>query len=444
MIRAFLLLLLFSIGFSLFGQQTARERYVYTLFEKPGKVKWVKHFKGRIDDINDIAVTLAYDGKNCRGQMVYLRSREQFRLEGTLKNDYLKLQEIDHEEAVSGYLVGQFAEEQILASWSNHNYSIGGDVRLKKLTNDADFPSHCGDNKWMTRYKGKLVNEELELVLLKDSEFELRGVAFFKKENASYIVKGEIDERQNINLKVIDEHDLPKGTIQGTIKASDGFRAAFINANDKKVFTNFKKQESYSIGCMAFADYLSSYDIIYPKTKSQKFNEWIENVSREWVNNCQEYSNDVRKSNNSLAPPLRAALRANAWYDAGFASDKIFSGMLIFSNTWTVGMKGKNVNFDLEKGEEIKFENVFKKDFDHNKYVKNYMNSLTHQYEKYNNFKYRKWLSRQDFPYFNISPEGIVFSTEYSMIFGRQQVTIPYADLKAFLKKKSPVWSLVK
>lgn len=442
--KSCLLFFFIAMFFSLSAQQTVRERYVYTLFDKPGKVKWVKHFKGRMDDFNDIAVTLAYDGKNCRGQLVYLRSREQFRLEGTLKNDYLKLQEIDNEEAVSGFLVGLMQDESIQATWSNHNYSVGSQVVLKKQNNDSDFPTHCGDNKWMARYKGKLLNDEMALTLIKDSEFELRGTAFFKKENATYFVVGEIDEKNNFDLAVFDEHDVPKGKIQGTITEPENFRASFIKTNDRKIFTNFKKVERYNIGCLAYADYLSSYDILYPKTKNQAFNDWLEKMSRDWVNECKAYAKEVHQSNSAMAPPLRSALRANAWYDLEYASDKIFSGILIFSNTWTVGMEGKNINFDLEKGKEIKFEDIFKNDFDYKRYVKNYLNSLTHQYEKYNDFKYRKWLAKQEFPYFNILPEGISFSTDYSMIYGRQQVTIPYSDLRAFLKKKSPVWAFVK
>ena len=68
---------LICIGLSpvAFAQTALPQHAVIQLFEKPHKVQWVKHYKGRIDDLNDIALSLAYDGKQCKGQLTYLRSK---------------------------------------------------------------------------------------------------------------------------------------------------------------------------------------------------------------------------------------------------------------------------------------------------------------------------------------------------------------------------------
>ena len=57
---------------------------------------------------------------------------------------------------------------------------------------------------------------------------------------------------------------------------------------------------------------------------------------------------------------------------------------------------------------------------------------------------FQKWLTTAQFDYFTIRKEGINFISEFNTLFGEQNCTIPYEDLKPYLKESSVVTTLIK
>ena len=171
-------------------------------FENHSKIQWVKHYKGRIDDLNDVSVTLGYDGKDCKGVLIYLRSNTRFDLEGVIENREFYLKELDEGKSIVGYLRGQMKGNTILGTWSNHNQSKGGIIQLEETIKEVKFPSYCGDNKWIRKYNGKLSNQEVEIILQKESITKASGLIYNKKRNQTYTLIGNIDQQDNIELIV--------------------------------------------------------------------------------------------------------------------------------------------------------------------------------------------------------------------------------------------------
>ena len=56
------------------AQKIDAKDYVKSLFENQAEIQWVKHYKGRIDDLNDVAITLGFDGTDCKGRLTCLLS----------------------------------------------------------------------------------------------------------------------------------------------------------------------------------------------------------------------------------------------------------------------------------------------------------------------------------------------------------------------------------
>jgi len=83
-----------------------KDSAILKLFEKPTEVKWVKYFKGRIDDATVVDITLGFDGRSCRGFLVYSKSRIRFNLSGTLDTSGLLLEERDLAKGITGQLKG--------------------------------------------------------------------------------------------------------------------------------------------------------------------------------------------------------------------------------------------------------------------------------------------------------------------------------------------------
>ena len=151
-IKFILLFILFPIFCA--AQKMDTKDNVKAMFENPSDIQWIKHYKGRIDDLNDVSVTLAFDGEDCKGQITYLRSHTEFDLLGKIENRQLLLHEIDNSKKLSGSIIGIITGKIITGNWNNFDGSKGGNLLLTETEKEIDFPSYCGDNKWVRKYNG--------------------------------------------------------------------------------------------------------------------------------------------------------------------------------------------------------------------------------------------------------------------------------------------------
>ena len=444
MIRIFCIV--FSLHFLSFlqAQDSVKDSPLLDFFEKPKKVQWVKHYKGRIDDLNDVAISLAFDGKNCKGELLYLRSKEIFDLVGILKKDKIILQEIDQDQNISGYLKGELKEDKLKLDWSNTTNSIGGRILLNEVAEPFNVPTYCGDNKWIRLYKGLIGREKVELFLHKESSQAVNGTAYFKNKNKTFQVRGFIDAFDNVNLNIKDHFDQLQGKLEGTFDEKQKFNANFLDQSHSQTTCSFYMKNFLLVGCIEYADYSTSYDVLYPKTQNASFNKWVEQLTEEWIKSCKLYSIETKKHYTKMEPALRSAIRANVWCSVDYYSDKLISGMLTFSNTWTSEEENRVINFDLKKNVEINTEDIFKSDFDYRELLRGYLNDQISKHELYKNLDYREWLSKEDFPFFTIRKDGINFSTKFNPIFGQQEVLIPYTRLKGHIRKKSIIVDFLK
>lgn len=438
-----LLLLLMSGLESLQAQRTATEHIVYALFDKPEKVQWLNHYHGRIDGINEVAVTLAFDGKRCRGLLTYLRSKEAIQLQGTLKNNLLDLKEINREGQESGALRGEVSQGKVIAEWTNIEGDIAGILELKKVDQEVKTPSYCGENMWIKSFTGSYVDGIVNLIVQRMEEGQLKGMAYFTSTEETYRIVGEIDEEGDYSIVLQDAEYQRFARFMGTFSEETNQKATFYQDEKKERLLSLKLESNLYMGCQEYADYASTIDITYPKTINAFFNEWMEKEVDRWMNDCKQYAQSVQELNPRQQPLLRSSVRAYGWSDVDYYSKKIISGFVTYDKTWLTQPESYSFNYDLEKGKEIRLEDLFKKDFDVDVFVLEYLHQNQVQSKWFKDPEYRAWLKGKSFPFFTIREEGICFCTAYSNVYGRHELTIPYKVLKPYLKKRSPVDYLV-
>lgn len=430
-----ILLFLFQLSFSQTLEQEIRSR-----FTNPRKVDFLKYYKGRIDHFNDIALVLAHDGQKCKGQLTYLRSKTIFNLEGTIMNQQFLLNELDELGNVTGSLNGEIKGNSIEAEWENLNNSIGKKAILTETTKLEDFPVHCGDNKWVSIYVGKGNGLELELIVQKRSNNQLSGIAYL--EGKSYQFQGDIDERNFINVYLKTHIERNYGKLTGDFKNQNFFRANLIAENGQSRTLTFKLKERLRVGCIEYADYVSSFDLTYPKTKSAQFNNWLGKIVNDWAQSCRNYSKKVSFSKNSQ---LRASVRAFGWCSMDVYSNELISGFLSFNSTWGKNDRGIAFNFDPKTEQLLTHDDIFKPHFNQNHFIKNLVKTIYTNHPLWGDEGFRSWIEEDAaFPHFIIRKDGINFSTNFNVLYGRQNVTIPFEELGAFLKEHEILKKLTK
>ena len=430
--QKYILVLFFLIPVFSFGQKTDTKEYVKALFKNHSKIEWIKHYKGRIDDLNDISVTIGFDGKNCKGRMTYLRSGIQFDLVGTIKNRQIILQEFSDAQEQSGALEGKILGNTIIGNWKNYDGSTGGNFRLIETETEATFPSYCGDNKWIRKYKGYFAKDRIEIILQKESSEKLSGLIFYQKKNKTFTIKGNLDEYDNLEMKVKDQNLRTIQTIVGNLQQDQ----LTISTPDDARKTILTPSDGLTVGCVEYTDYMTGYDITFPKTTNAAFNKLVDDETTAWVKACKNHATKVKKQNTLNQPKMRSTERGYAWCEVDYFSKKMISGFMTFGNTWTPGQKLIAFNFDFEKNGLIYLDDIFDKKKDAQKFIRNYIKRAIKNHKLYSDKDFKKWIKKSDFSFFTIRKDGICFSTKFHRLYGRQSVTIPYQQLKPFLKKK--------
>lgn len=443
--RIYILLLLFLSSHCLLVEASIDQSKPQPPFEKTDRAKWMRSYLGRIDDVNDIGITLTCDGKKCKGELIYLRSKQTFKLSGNIDDgNVIILKEINESDEVSGFINAFIRGNQMVGEWSNYDNSIGSAIALKEVETIPAFPSFCGDNKWINIYSGVIVPYQVELLLQKDTDNTLRGTTYIQREDKNYQTEGILEFDQSFKLVLKDEYGQVKGSFSGSLIDGALTDVKYIPKGGKSKPTTFQLRESLSVGCDEFADYTSSYDITYPQTKKVNFDRWIEGLVDGWVEDCRDYMREVRKLNPRNTPDIRSIIRASSWSDVNYFDDQLISGIMTFTNTWSLKPECKAFNFDIAQGKEILERDLFRDVSDYQKFTERYIRQAIRHHKLYRtDAGFKKWMDSNPFEHFVIKKEGISYCTNFNTLYGQQQVTIAYKQLAPYFKRKHALTELV-
>ena len=426
------------------AQTTIAEERIANMFGDNRKLQWINYYRGRIDDVHDVSVTLGGHADTIRGSLIYLRSKEEFELSGILKNNIIQLKELDIQDSVTGFLTLVMKDKSGKGVWCNRDSTIGGiEINLTQVTEEPIIPSYCGDNKWIHFYRGIVENDDVELLLQRSAFNQLRGVGYFKKLNRNCTIKGEWSEVDNImTLNFKDAKNNKMGSLKGKFRTPEEIVATFVFPNGTKSFSTFMRDDDLKIGCMENATYDMSYDVTYPKTKDQYFNAWMEKIVNEWLDTNKKVIGDAQKGTLTMSPSLRNFARAFAWVDLEYYSDDLISGYQTFGSSWTNTANERVFTFDFETEKELTLKDIFSELTDYQTVIRNYILLEIQNNKYYSNEVYRSWIAGQTFENFSLRRDGLTFSTQPNVLFGKQSITIPFDLLRPLLRPQGSIWKL--
>jgi hypothetical protein len=404
--------------------------------------KGIKHYKGRIDDISDVAISISCKGKTCEGALIYVRSRDQFKLRGVREGNQLQLKEFNQKGKCTGYLSGSVAGKHLNLEWKNETGTIGNTLHLKEVARMPDFPTYCGDNKWINAYTGKIKGEEVSIILQRVDNNRILGQAYFRDKRQTILLRGNLLKNDNLHLQFIDENSSEQiGTIRGIYKNKQNLNLSFYNNQNNQSFLTLNLEKHLAVSCLEYADFYTNYDFIFPKSDRAVFNELMVVLTQDWLSDCRKNAQSVRKR--VANPQSRSSQRAYSWTEIELLTNDFISGLLTYHSTWSNQQKTKTFNYDLQSNQPVQLDDIFKKGFDYKAFVKKYANETILKSALYkNDHQFRNWIINQDFPFFTIDHDGISFYTDFHIVYDRQRILIPYKKLKGNIRKKSIVRKL--
>jgi len=420
----------------------AKDSLIYKLFENPAGLKWVKNFKGRIDDVSLIDISLGYDGQSCRGYMNYAKSKVRFRLDGTLDGaQQLRLEERDPSNALTGSIQGVLADRRIEASWANAANTIGSRIEAEEPLPGQTIATGCADNKWANRYITRYNGARADMVIIRMHNGALEGFLWVEADAKTYTLRGDMKSDGSYEMEALLPSGKMAGILQGSLQNQQATECKWVGSGERRTF-NFTVKDKIQFGCYDFADYRSAYDAVYPRSACAACNTWLDQQVSAWVNQCKTTLSTLK---DPLSPASRNAYRASCWADIACWTENVFTGYLTFTETWNDDAKGKSFNFDLRTGKEITFNELFNKSFNAKVWLEDYASKQAPRLPQFAaDPKYREWISKSGFPMFALRRDGLEIATLFHPVYGQQHLLIPYPDLKPYMKKDNPIADFVK
>ncbi len=433
-----LCLLLFAKTTALAQTKAEVEAAVKQQFKNPDKVLWVKIFRGRLDELNDVLLALGTDGKDLRGSMEYIESHVKFRLDGQLNGAEFQLKELDDKGQTSGKLVGKLEKGGLRAEWVN----AAATTAMRLDATESDQPdrqtSDCGKGKWLRRYEATRSGQATELTLLRSTGGALRGTLFLPEKKGSFPLIGEAKPTGEFRLIVKGTNPAEPDVLTGKLEEGGDSQPAklFHGAASNQLI--FRQIEAFDAGCAEWADYVASFDAIYPRTKNGTVNEWFEKRAADWMNRCRDRREAQKTAPN---PALRASQRATGWADVVIWNERLFCGILHFEGIDEAGLTSSEAfNFDLETGHDVRPEEMFIGSFDFARFVEPVLQKEKAALAAASGDEFfKKWVEKEPFNLRTLRREGLAFSTRFSPVCGQPTVVIPWGQLRPYLKKDAPV-----
>jgi len=199
--------------------------------------------------------------------------------------------------------------------------------------------------------KSKLILQEY------DSEGLITG--YLKGEYVESGIRGQwqnVDNNLGSDLKLEEV----KNRVEVPSYCGNKFNVYYTKTNGKEFTCTFHADINLPVGCQEYADYATSYDVLYPKTRNEAFNQWIEKIMLTWNGKSKKYMNEIVTMRQTPVPSMRQMLRAHAWTDIDVYNSDVISGQIHFSSSWTKNPTSQNLNFNLKSGKEILAKDIFR------------------------------------------------------------------------------------
>jgi len=421
------------------GKDTA----ITNLFEKSSDIKWVRYFKGRLDDATVTDIALGFDGRNCRGYMTYTNSKTRLKLLGTLDTAGFFLEERDLSGRLTGLLRGSLRNRRIEAEWMNASNSIGSQLEAEEIMPGQASPAlNCSDNKWSSRYITRYNGARCDMVLVRSHNGALDGFLWVEADDGrTYRLKGDLKPNGAYEMEALGTGDRLAALLSGNLKPGQNTECNWVGSGERRSF-KFVLKDHFLLGCYEFADYATSYDVLYPRTPCPHCNTELDTRVNQWVERCQKNFKDKPLPH---TPENRGSQRASAWPEIACWTDNVFAGYITLADTWTDQAQGFSFNFDLKTNKEFVLEDLFNKGFNAQKHLSDWANR---EMPKLPGFatdpKYREWLNKEGFPLFVLRRGGLEISTLFHPQYGRQTLLVPYSGLKPYMKKDGPAAEFLK
>ena len=113
------------------------------------------------------------------------------------------------------------------------------------------------------------------------------------------------------------------------------------------------------------------------------------------------------------------------------------SGYLYLQNTESNKVKTIPFIFDRSKSRFYQIQDIFSKSFDYSFFIEKYLEKVKRGRLIKENRLVQNLLKKEDYNHYILAPEGILFFTDFNVIYGRRHILIKYDEVMSSIDNKA-------
>lgn len=375
------------------------------------KTWWLKDFTGYLDYAHEVRMVIATDNEIYKGAYELKSSGLRFYIDGHLEDEDIHFVETDINGRTTGYISGQLNEDKFYCTWSDIKNIEQLDLYLYDLNTSSSLENYLG---WLEFYRAVNVNDVANTFTLqyKEGVYSLyaggRKVLMECNDDACATLSNISAFRENTDEIFLDR-----------IHRSVSIKTIH---NEEKI--NLKIANKIQFTTQSFMDFDERVSAVYPKNDNQKFNAWSQLFFMNLFNK-ETFEFITKTKNDAISERCKHQYVGDILVD--LATDSIFSGLYFVQSSAKTTVAETPFCYDLKKNKVIDLKEALILDDKWDSFLKAKANELMKDGEP---------VKKSNFSLFTLCDLGLKCRSPFNTITGREELIIPYTELKPFIQKK--------
>lgn len=405
---------------------------VREMFPQNTKNLWINYLSGMIDHKHVVDMIIGSDGHSCKGLYMLRSSNTTFFFEGQDLGKHLRMAELNGEGRLTGFIDGKYDGSTFDGNWTNKDKNLSYPLKLSFVNAFENYnPEGILNNQWIRSYRENGFQSPYVLQIKREpKQFVCK---YTQKGGTKQIKRSHVNgSRIEILAPSFDTSLLSNKWIMMDTSNFEKIDVIYPEENGYEVLSSLRLDEAVEYVLYEYADFHSRMECITPKTRSKRFDTWINSIFKSWL------SDHIKKFKNTHQDEAgtneRWIQNAYGWVEVELFENDIISGTIYMQSSLSTKTEKIAFIYDIRYGNELKLQDLFDSKFDSKSYFGLLIPEMV-QISKWTE-DVRHHFKNQSFNTVCLKEEGISFSTQFNTIYGEKEILIPYEKVRQHLRPR--------
>lgn len=391
---------------------------VFAQFDENERGIWIRQYEGRMDDLSYVYLVLGYNDSEYRG-IIQQKGVEDWIVEGQIDGSTLKLLVVDQKDNVKGYLEGIIRDSSINATFSDQKRAFQRALSLKRVLKNRSTEI-CSDNKWLKSYSGRLLNDDIKLVLQREEENVVYGLLFYHEQGVSYDLFGTC---QDVACRqVLFEIKNPQDQLVGSIKFEEDDKGFCWLQTGSQISSPLTKSKDLPMVCGSRYFKGARLSYVYPYLEDKKVDEWMKAQANQWLSTFPNASELQKKD-------------FRFWVDLDFIGEKLVSGTINMQTPGSINPRRRSFILPFGEDKPIELDDWIGQQSSFKAKLSEAIESEKSRQRSNEPESAQVWLMEQSFEHISIRKEGLCLKSDLSLVYGERKMIMPWSMVEPYLKR---------